>query len=192
MPAAAHVIFHPVRSIKQTPTTAVHATLSLPSLFLPIVPAPFPCPPPARSLALCSVHQSIHPYAPQARSFARRRPAPSSLPLSFPFFLALSFVCAALRAVPGPVPGRPGTIQIFSSDGKREKKMWFRSLNINKGAVKGTLSRIFEFCTTSLLQEVDRTRTEGVWIGALLKWASPPHFNETFFTFPGGPSGHPC
>jgi hypothetical protein len=72
-----------------------------------------PFPPSAQSLALLpslSIDQSIHPSAPQARSFPRRRQARSFPPsfLPFPSFLALALVCAVRAAVPGPVPGRPG------------------------------------------------------------------------------------
>jgi hypothetical protein len=78
-----------------------------------------PFPPSAQSLALfpsLSIDRSIHPSAPQARSFPRRRQArsfpPSFLPfLPFPSLLALALVCAVRG--PGPGPGQARDLEGF-------------------------------------------------------------------------------
>ena len=89
-----------------------------------------PFPPSAQYLALfpsLSIHRSIHPRRRQARSFPP--PHARSFPsLSFPSFLP-SLPCPSLRwrAVPGPVPGKPGTMRIFFNLSLRvlEKGLFF-------------------------------------------------------------------
>jgi hypothetical protein len=91
---------------------AVHETLSFPSLFSFCL---LPNPPSLRSMSCSRLCPSIHPSsAPQTRScLPFLFPSlPSFLPFpSFPSFLDRPSL--RWRAVPGPVPGLPGTRRIF-------------------------------------------------------------------------------
>ncbi len=112
-------LHHVMRSIKQTPTTDVHATLSFRSVFcfclMPSVPSlhsiscsfPFP------------VHRSIHPSTSQTRSFPLRRQArsfpPAFLPFlpSFPSLPSLPLPLFTLSIGPGTGPGQSRDLEGF-------------------------------------------------------------------------------
>jgi hypothetical protein len=94
-----------------------------------------PFPPSAQSLVLfpsLSIDRSIHPSALETCSFPYRRQSRSfpslfpSLPsfLPFPSLPSLPLPCPCLRlsAVPGPVPGRPGTWRVFKVGKKKHKE----------------------------------------------------------------------